>query len=296
MRRKRRSTERLSADRSVIYPRSDCLLLLPGLFGFLGFYVLPFFVSIYHALVESAFVRDFVGLKNFITVARNAMYQLALKNTLIMAVLMPLCLIVIALLCASMMRLSPFLRRLQSIFLFPSFVTTAAAASIWQLFFASSRDFMVALNYAGGAFSSSFNGEWVSVFTLSIWRNLGTSLVLVLGAFLMLDEELEQAAALDGANGVRRFFSIVFPQLKPTLMFTLVYAIMCSLRLYKEAYLLYGTYPSEPVYLVQHYMNNHFEKLNYQFLSAGAIMLALIIIAAIVPLLKMMRHFSEELA
>lgn len=294
MRGKITSKRCLGKARSVVYPPSDCWLLLPGLCGFLSFYVIPFGVSIYNSLIGSAFTRVFVGLQNYFIVAKNSLYQLAMKNTLILAVLMPSLLIMAALLCALVMRNSPMLRLLQSNFLFPAFVPTAAAASIWQLFFAKSRDFMVALDYKGGVANSVFNGEWLSVFSMSIWRNFGITLVLVNGAFLMLDEELEQAAALDGANWIQRFCRIVFPQLKPTMMFTLVYVIMCSLRLYKEAYVLYDAYPSESIYLIQHYMNNHFAKLNYQYLSAGAIMLALIIIAAIVPLLKMMRHFSEE--
>ncbi len=281
--------------KSVVYPLKDCYLLIPGLLGFLMFYVIPFAVSAYHAVVESAFRPTFVGLKNFGTVLQNAYYQLALKNSMILAVSLPLCLIVVAMLLALIMRRNPLVRPLQSMFLFPAFVPSSAIASIWSLLFSKQNHLVVLLNYSGGMINNSFNGEWLSLFTLAVWKNLGMILVLVMGAFLTLDEELEQAAALDGANSVKRFFCIVFPQLKPMLMFVLVYAIMCSMRLFREAYLLYGAYPREPVYLVQHYMNNHFSKLNYQNLSSGAILLASIIAIVMLPLLKMMRHYSEEI-
>lgn len=280
--------------RSALYPAKDRWLLLPGLCGFLCFYIIPFGISIHHATIQSAFIPVFVGLDNFKTIALNPFYQLALKNSFLLAVLLPALIIPSALMLALIMRKFLFLRPLQGVFLFPAFVPSSAVASIWNLFFHKGRGFMVALNYGGGVVNSGLNGEWLSLFTLALWKNLGIPLVLIMGALLTVDEELEQAAALDGANSFKRFTHIVFPQLKPTVMFALVYVVMCSQRLFREAYVLYGEYPSESIYLVQHYMNNHFAKLNYQYLTAGAIGLAFIITIAIVPLFRWMRHFSEE--
>jgi multiple sugar transport system permease protein len=279
---------------SALYPSKDRWLLLPGLFGFFAFYVVPFGVSAYHATIKSAFAPIFVGIENFIAVANNSFYQLALKNSFLLAIFLPALLIPTALIFALVMRKVPFIRPLQSIFLFPAFLPSSAVASIWHLFFNKGRDFMVALNYQGGIVNSGLNGEWISVFTLALWKNLGIPLVLIMGAFLTLDEELEQAASLDGANGVQRLVHIVLPQLKPTVMFALVYVIMCSQRLFREAYVLYGEYPSESIYLVQHYMNHHFTKLNYQYLASGAIEMAVIIMIVIIPLFRWMRHFNEE--
>lgn len=42
-------------------------------------------------------------------------------------------------------------------------------------------------------------------------------------------------------------------------------------KLYRESFLLYGTYPDESVYMLQNYLNNHFDKLNYQYISAASV-------------------------
>ena len=116
---------------------------------------------------------------------------------------------------------------------------------------------------------------------------------MILGTLLSLDGEQEQAAALDGANALERLVYIIFPQLKSTMLFALVYLVMVSQRLFREAYVLYGAYPSESIYMVQHYMNNHFTKLNYPALATGAIVLTVFFMAGLLPLLGLFRHVQE---
>ncbi len=279
---------------NAIYPRKDIALMLPALLGFLGLYVLPLGVSVYHALIKSPFDSTFVGLDNFRAVAQNTYYQLALKNSLILTAFLPVFTVLPALALALAMQQYPWLRSMQGVFLFSAFMPSAAVASIWQLFFAKGRGFVIALSYSNGMLNTGLNGEWLSLFTLALWKNIGIPLVLILGALLATDKELEQAAALDGAGVFRRFVRIVFPQIKPAVLFAVIYVMMCSQRLYREAYVLYGAYPGNSVYLVQHYMNNHFAKLNYQNLSSGAMMLVLVIAVMIVPLFRLMRHYNEE--
>lgn len=52
-----------------------------------------------------------------------------------------------------------------------------------------------------------------------------------------------------------------------------VFGASQALKIYREAYLLYGEYPPNSVYLLQHYMNNHFYKLNYQRIASASLLL-----------------------
>ncbi len=278
---------------SVVYPGRDIVFLLPSLLGFLIFYVIPLLLSLYHATVESAFIPRFVGVKNIQTILHNRFYQLALTNSLLLVLAVPLCLVALSLPLALSMRRLPVLRPFQSVFLAPAFLPSAAIAMIWGLIF--SKEGSAAQFLAGiGGLPPGMTVEWLALFALAVWKNIGIASVLMMGALSALDAELENAAALDGANRVKRFVYIVFPQLKPAIMFTLIYAVMSSMRLYREAYLLYGSYPGNSVYLIQHYMNNHFIKLNYQYMASGSMMLAVMISLGMLPLMRVMRHFSEE--
>lgn len=95
-----------------------------------------------------------------------------------------------------------------------------------------------------------------------------------------MPKDIQEAAALDGAKAVQRFEYIVFPWLRPTLLFGVILAGAQGLRIYRETYLLYGEYPQDSVYFLQHYMNNHFYKLNYQRIASAALLLMLTAILA----------------
>ena len=54
--------------------------------------------------------------------------------------------------------------------------------------------------------------------------------------------------------------------------------VISSFKIFREVYLLYGMYPDENIYMIQHYMNNNFNNLNYPRLSAASVILSVFII------------------
>ena len=100
---------------------------------------------------------------------------------------------------------------------------------------------------------------------------------------------------MDGASRVRQFFAITIPQLLPTLFFCVVLAVVYALRIFKEAFLLYGAYPTDEIYLVQHYLNNYFAKLNYPELTAGSMLFSAILFAAILLALRLERRMGGDI-
>jgi len=59
----------------------------------------------------------------------------------------------------------------------------------------------------------------------------------------------------------------------------LIVMTMFMFRVYKESYLLFGLYPSEDVYMLQHYMNNQYQKMNLQYVTAAAVILIVLALA-----------------
>ena len=106
--------------------------------------------------------------------------------------------------------------------------------------------------------------------------------VLLTAAMSKVPKEVYEAAAIDGASPRTVRLKITLPLISPTLLFVGVLSFVNSLKIFKESYLFYNTdYPPDSAYMLQNYMNNHFYKLNYENLSAAAVMFTLFVGALI---------------
>lgn len=253
---------------------------LPLIAGFLLFYIIPFALSLYYSLIESAFSSRFVGIDNYVAVLNNKYYQLALKNTLEFTLTSVPVLVLMAMgLSLLFYGLGGGHRYLRGAFVLPMLLPSAAIVPlIKQLMAVSQSPAYMALEGLGMATEQIVR---IPVYLFYMWKNMGFHIVLILAALTMIPHEINEAAALDGARGFRKFCSITFPLIRPAVFFVLILSIMQSFRVFKETYLLYGSYPNPSVYFVQHYMNNHFFKLNYQNLTSGAIIFAAVIYLAV---------------
>lgn len=82
-----------------------------------------------------------------------------------------------------------------------------------------------------------------SVALSSVWANLGFTFILVTAGLQGIPDELYEAAAIDGASGVRRFWSITLPMLGPTLLFVIIVLTTRAFQAYGEIDLLTGGGP-----------------------------------------------------
>ena len=73
-----------------------------------------------------------------------------------------------------------------------------------------------------------------------------------------IDADLYEAAALDGAGFLKRFWYITLPQLKEMGFVIIVISVINSFKVFREAYLIGGDYPNQSIYMLQHLFNNWF--------------------------------------
>lgn len=252
-------------------------LIVPGLSGFMLFYVIPFIYSFYYTVIDNTFNKQFVGLSNFIGILQNKYYLLALKNTFEFTLIGVPVLVLISFVLAAMM--VSFARKMQLVkaaFVIPVLLPSAAVVMIWQVIFGENGSFMGFMNaIAGGADNSIL--QKIPIFLFYFWKNAGFNMILFIAGLISIPGEIYEAGNIDGAGVLKKHLHITFPLLMPTTFFVLVLSTVNSFRIFKEVYLLYGSYPQEALYIVQHYMNNHFNKLNYQNLATGAVIFALIV-------------------
>lgn len=252
------------------------LLALPVFAGFLLFYIIPFAFSFYYSVIESAFSHEFVGWTNYAQAIANPYFQLALRNTVEILVIFVPALVIAALALALLVRkLGEKHRLMRAFLLMPMLLPSAAVANVFS--------------------TLPLSNARIPIFLMYLWKNCGFLMVLLMAAMSAIPNLLYQAAAVDGASKWKRFWRITIPQLKPTLFFCTLLATMYSLRIFKEAFLLYGAYPQNEIYLVQHYLNNYFDKLNYQGLTAASMIFSAILFVAIYLALKMEKRMGGDM-
>ena len=271
--------------------------LLPSLLGVGVFFILPFGVVVYYSMIDGVSSKNFVFLENFTRLFENAAFKMAALNTLkFSAMAVPLAVILAVLLALMLEARIPGKSQFRTFFLSPMMVPVASVVLIWQVLF----------NYNGtvNEFLMLFGAEridWLQsehsmivVLLLFLWKNLGYNMILFMAGLANIPKDLLEAADVAGASESYKFFAIKLRYLSPTVLFVTILSLISSFKVFREVYLLTGDYPYESLYMLQHFMNNTFRSLDYQKLSAAAVVMALVMVVLIALLFKAEDWFGKD--
>ena len=191
----------------------------------------------------------------------------------------------------------PFKSQFRTFFLSPMMVPVASIILVWQVLFHSNGVVNEFLSVFGVKAIDWLKSDYcmVVIVLLFLWKNLGYNMILFMAALNNIPKELLEVAEVEGASKAYQFFHIKLRYLSPTVLFVTILSIINSFKVFREIYLLSGDYPYEGLYMLQHFMNNMYNKnLDYQRLSASAIMLAIVIIALIALLFAIENYFGKD--
>jgi len=271
------------------------LFLLPGLIGFVIFYIWPFLISLGYSFVDKPIDSVFVGFKNYLDLFKNESYLMSLKNTLIfMGICVPLNIILSLLAAVLINKVSRYKEIFMLIFLIPLVIPSGSTNFFWKSLFATDGYLNYILSLLDVSKVNWLESEvtrYVIVF-IFIWKNLGYNIVLFIAGINNIPKLYYEAATVDGAGAVRSFLDITLSNLIPTFVLVTIMSLINSFKVFKEIYLLTGSYPHESIYMLQHFMNNMFYSLNYPKLTTATSILVLIIAILSQALLKYERRKS----
>ena len=254
--------------------------LVPGLAGLMLFYVAPFVGGVWYSVTDGSYENSFVGLQNYVSVWRNQMFQLGLKNTMELSfICAPALFLLSFLLAAGLHRLRPAGAFFRSSVLMPYLMPSSAVLMIWLLWFDYGGPVNRLLTLLGGQRIDWLLGAElrVPVVLLFLWKNLGFCVIIFLSALQAIPEVLYEYATLEGASFRRQTFTITLPLVVPSAFLVAILSFVSAFRIFKEVYFIGGAYPEEPLYTLQNYMNNMYGKLNYQNVTTAAYLFALIV-------------------
>ncbi len=272
--------------------------LAPSLIGVGLFFVIPFFVVIYYSVINNPVQHQFVGFSNFIKVWNNNAFALAARNTLLFSLLaVPLAVILSLWLAVIMESKIPFRSQFRSFFLSPMMVPIASVILVWQVLFDYNglvNNWLTKMNIEGVDWLKSSYAPLV-IILLFLWKNLGYNMILFMSGLSSIPQDQLEVARLESATEGQIFWMIKIRYLSSTLMFVTIMSLINSFKVFREIYLMTGDYPYDSLYMLQHFMNNTFQSLDYQKLSAAAILMAIVMILIIGVLFVAEDRFGRDL-
>ena len=278
------------------FMRSLCFLS-PSLIGVGVFFIVPFGVVVYYSMIDGVGSRNFVFLENFIKLFNNSAFIMAAKNTLqFSAIAVPLAVILAIVLALMLECRIPMKSQFRTFFLSPMMVPVASVVLIWQVLFnynGTINEFLALFDIAKIDWLQSDHCQAV-VIILFLWKNLGYNMILFMAGLANIPKELLEVADVEGASEWYKFFAIKLRYLSPTVLFVTILSLINSFKVFREVYLLTGDYPYEKLYMLQHFMNNTFKSLDYQKLSAAAVVMVLVMVALIALLFYAEDKFGKD--
>jgi multiple sugar transport system permease protein len=238
------------------------LLILPA-----GIYVLaligfPLVLGVWYSLTDVTVAREgtFVGLKNFISATRDPTFGLAVRNTLIIAVVATAAKITLSVALAFLM-LGAFPGRkiLRALFVLPWTVPIALSTIGWKWMFHSQYSVVNwALLHAG---IIDQNIQWLgtpvaamaAVILVSTWRAVPFGAITVLAGLTAVPADVIDAARIDGANWLARFKSVIVPIIAPILFIAVLFDLIFTLTELTVVYLLTGGGPVDQTQVLANY-------------------------------------------
>lgn len=192
---------------------------------------------------------SFVGLDNFTEMFRDEDATQAIRHTLLIAVSITVVQNAVGLLLALGVNSVIKSRNVLRVFLFaPAVITPVVTAYLWRNLLGPDGAVNSLLGAVGlGGWRQDWLGSptlalW-SVVGVTVWQFAGYSMVIFLAGLQSVPKEVHEAAAMDGAGPIRRFWSVTRPLLAPALTINLMLSIIGGIKLFDQVYALTGGGP-----------------------------------------------------
>ena len=259
----------------------------------MGIFTLVPFADVLKRSFFHGMSREFAGFENYISVLGNEAFRLAAFNTFRFVVLCVPALMLISLLLSVILSLCKFgADFFKTTMLVPMALPAASVAFLWRAMFHKNGLINRLLIFMGiGAIDFMNTDMAFYILTVCyIWKNSGYDMVLWTASLSNISSSLYEAASVDGAGHIRQFFFITLPGLKQDFFIIGILSLINSFKVFREAYLVGGSYPHTSMYMLQHLFNNWFASLEMEKLCAGSVMVAFVIFLLILLLKRVLKE------
>lgn len=217
---------------------------LPWIIGFLVFSLYPIVTSMYYSLTEFNLFQDplFVGFKNYAGLFHEAKFWKSLGNTFYMTLIgTPLNLVVGLIMAMLLNQKVKGMSVYRTIFYMPTIVPVVASSLLWIWMLNPQQGLINTFLRKIGLPTPNWLGDpkmtKPALLLMGIWGT-GSIMIIFLAALQDVPRSLYEAAEIDGAGAIRRFFHITLPSISPVILFQLIMSVISNFQYFTQAYLM----------------------------------------------------------
>lgn len=260
------------------------LFIAPAFLGVFLFILIPVVASFFISFCRWDLISPakFVGFQNYIDIFNEPLFYKVLETTFFYSFFTASGGVVLPLFLAVLLNKKIKGANFYKLAIFIPYVTPMiVCAIVWEWLYDPNYSI---INWALGL---SHQLNWLydknialwALIIASIWKNIGYNMLLFFAALQNIPESYTEAAEIDGAGSVSRFFLITLPLLTPTIFFVLIMTIVGSFQIFDMVYLMTGGGPENSTMVMVYWMyKNAFELFKFGKASAIAYILFLIIL------------------
>jgi multiple sugar transport system permease protein len=275
-------TERARAERKLAWmlcaPAVIVMLLVTG-------YpiVYAFVLSLQRYDLRFASEKHWVGFNNYGNVLSSSIWWQDVWHTVVITVFSVALELVLGMLLALAMHKAIWGRGVvRATVLIPYGIVTVVAAFAWRFAFSADSGFIANLFGLGYDPLTKPFTAYLTIILAEVWKTTPFMALLLLAGLALVPEELQEAAKVDGANAVQRFFRITLPLMKPAIVVALLFRTLDAFRIFDSAFIITaGQQNTETVSILGY--NQLLVRLNLGLGSAVSVLvfLAVILIAVV---------------
>lgn len=221
------------------------VFILPAFVVYLLFSIVPFLYTFYYSFTDYTDMNpvnlSFVGLKNYIKVFNTPLMITAIKNSVLYAIMLTSLQTILALPLAVLLDKKLKSRNLlRAVFFFPAVFSSLIIGYLWN-FIMSSSDYGLINNLLHQLGFGTFNfftadRALFSVILTQAWQWTGWAMVIYLANLQSISPDLYEAADIDGAGGIKKFFYVTLPLMCPSVKIIVVTGLIGGMKVFDIIY------------------------------------------------------------
>jgi len=220
------------------------LFAAPWIIGFLAFTLYPMLSSLYYSFTNYNLANqaDWIGLTNYeIIFTSDKLIPIAVYNTLYYAILsVPLTLIIGLSIAMLLNQKVKGIGLIRTIYYLPNVISVVATTMLWQFIFQNNgllNSFLSLFGIDGPGWLTDPSVSKITLVLMDTW-NAGGAMIIYLAGLQGIPRRYYEAADIDGAGSIRKFFSITLPLLMPSILFNLIMGIIGSLQTFSQSFIM----------------------------------------------------------
>lgn len=223
------------------------LMILPAFIGFLVLYIAPTIMSFLYSTTNWSVYNPnmkFVGLKNFIQIFSDEKLLAALWHSIKYAVLITLIQNALAIVIAVLLnRKSKVTNFVKSITFLPAVLSIMVVGYLFQYIMTSADGGLLnmIIEFFGGQPVNWLGDEKIALYSVlitQVWQWTGWSMVIYIANLKSIDASLYEAADIDGANGIQKFFRVTLPLLYPGISFNVLMSLIGGMKMFDAVFVM----------------------------------------------------------